>query len=61
MERLSYDFSSSDEDMSSSCSDETANRRKLANNTDKDEESADKIQNVVYKLVNREVCARLLS
>lgn len=56
MERLSYDFSSSDEDMSSSCSDETANRRKIANNNDKDEESADKIQNVVYKLVNREVC-----
>lgn len=55
MERISYDFSSSDEDMSSSCSDETANRRKFASNTDKDEESADKIQNVVYKLVNREV------
>lgn len=55
MERISYDFSSSDEDMSSSCSDETANRRKLANNTDKDEETADKKQNVVYKLINREV------
>lgn len=57
MERISYDFSSSsDEDMSSSCSDETANRRKLGNNTtDKDEESSDKKQNVVYKLINREV------
>ncbi len=55
MERISYDFSSSDEDMSSSCSDETANRRKFANSTDKDEESVDKVQNVVYKLVNREV------
>lgn len=55
MERISYDFSSSDEDMSSSCSDETANRGNASNKTDKDEESTDKIQNVVYKLVNREV------
>lgn len=55
MERISYDFSSSDEDMSSSCSDETANRRKFANITEKDEESAEKIQNVIYKLINREV------
>ncbi|XP_037027294.1 uncharacterized protein LOC119068035 isoform X2 [Bradysia coprophila] len=54
MERISYDFSSSDEDMSSSCSDETANRGNTTNKTDKDEESTDKIQNVVYKLVNRE-------
>lgn len=56
MERLLYDFSSSsDEDMSSSCSDETANRRKFAKSNEKDEESVDKKQNVIYKLVNREV------
>lgn len=55
MERISYDFSSSDEDMSSTCSDEVANGRKFANRTDKDEENADKKQNVVYKLINREV------
>lgn len=54
MERISYDFSS-DEDMSSSCSDEAANRRKFSDIIDNDEGGADKIQNVIYKLINREV------